>query len=654
VRIESVEISGFRSFGPKPVKVTFAGSLTGIVGPNGSGKTALLQALSKLFGVTRSQRSVVRSDFHVPPGVDLSDRSSREMFIDVIISLPELATDSATSKTIAPTFNVMRIKRPGDVPVCRMRMEARWDYDGTVDGEVSQTLHWISTLEAKIGDDQRHAITPPTRGLIQLYYTPANRDAASQIRSSTGALAARLLNAIDWSKAARTRIETASGEMQNIFAGEAAIKAISQSLTSRWSTLNADATDTEPTLALNSRRFEEIVRSVSVVFQQGPAGIERGLDTLSDGQQSLFYFALAAAVFDLERDAAAGAISGFDNKGLVTPALTVFAIEEPENHLSPYYLSRIVNQVRSLVDGDSAQAILTSHSPGVLSRIDPLEVRYCRLDAKTRLTSVKDIKIPKGSEAASKFVRGAMLAYPELYFARFVVLGEGDSEQVVLPMLASAMGMLVDTSFVAIVPLGGRHVHHFWRLLEGLGIPYATLLDLDIGRKGGGFGRIKTAVEQLIANGHDKDKLLEIEDGPLSQEEFADMHNWDNEGINGWVEFLRNYGVFFAEPLDLDLAMLAAFPDAYAATIPADGGPELTVEEAAVSALSKGGLAQYDGDLKNYKKLFPAYRYHFLTHSKPATHLRAIAELTKPALKVGMPESTRALLKYVAKNLRRD
>jgi putative ATP-dependent endonuclease of OLD family len=61
--------------------------------------------------------------------------------------------------------------------------------------------------------------------------------------------------------------------------------------------------------------------------------------------------------------------------------------------------------------------------------------------------------------------------YPELYFARFVILGEGDSEQVVLPRLASALGLEVDPAFVAIVPLGGRHVNHFWKLLNDLHIP---------------------------------------------------------------------------------------------------------------------------------------------------------------------------------------
>ena len=41
MRIESVTISGFRSFGLKPVTVDFAEDLTTIVGPNASGKTAL-------------------------------------------------------------------------------------------------------------------------------------------------------------------------------------------------------------------------------------------------------------------------------------------------------------------------------------------------------------------------------------------------------------------------------------------------------------------------------------------------------------------------------------------------------------------------------------------------------------------------------------
>ena len=117
-----------------------------------------------------------------------------------------------------------------------------------------------------------------------------------------------------------------------------------------------------------------------------------------------------------------------------------------------------------------------------------------------------------------------MLVFPELYFARFVILVEGDSERVVLPRLAEAEGIILDPSFVAVVPLGGRHVQHFWRLLNGLAIPHATLLDLDLGRSGGGFGRVKTTIGHLIEEGTPREQLLTLEDGKvLSPEQFEAM-----------------------------------------------------------------------------------------------------------------------------------
>jgi putative ATP-dependent endonuclease of OLD family len=638
-----------------PVTVALAGDLTAVIGPNASGKTALLQALAKLFGVTRAQRTIHRSDFHLPPDVDPSDRTPRTLFIDVMVALPELAKGSATAATVAPTFKHIRIERPGGSPVCRMRLEARWDDDGTVDGEVSQDLNWIDTLDAVIKDDQRHPMSPSDRGLIQLYYTPASRDAGAQIRATTGALAARLLRAIEWSEATRKAVETASKGLSDTFNAEIAIKAIGKALNDRWSALHDDETDTEPSITLISRRFDEVVRNVSVAFQQGPAGIERGLEALSDGQQSLFYFALAAAVFDLERDAVAGNIKGFDTEDLVIPALSIFAIEEPENHLSPYYLARIVQQIRSLVSDGMAQAIGTSHSPAVLSRVEPEEVRFCRCDLKTRLTAISAVDLPKGDEEASKFVRGAMLAFPELYFARFVILGEGDSERIVLPRLAKADGLSIDPAFVAIVPLGGRHVQHFWRLLDGLCIPHATLLDLDVGRNGGGYGRVKRAIEQLIGIGVDKKTLLATSGGGVvSDADLSKMHLRKDKHLQAWADSLASYSVFFSSPLDLDLAMLKAFPDAYAATIPSGGGPELTIEEAAKVVLSKDGLAEYDGDFEAYKALLPAYRYHFLTHSKPATHLRALLKVDDKALQKDMPDCLRPVLERVKTHLRRD
>lgn len=65
-----------------------------------------------------------------------------------------------------------------------MRLEAQWDDDGTVEGEVSQELFWVDTLDEQPENDKRHPVAVADRGLIQLYYTPASRDAATQTRAT--------------------------------------------------------------------------------------------------------------------------------------------------------------------------------------------------------------------------------------------------------------------------------------------------------------------------------------------------------------------------------------------------------------------------------------------------------------------------------------
>lgn len=252
-----------------------------------------------------------------------------------------------------------------------------------------------------------------------------------------------------------------------------------------------------------------------------------------------------------------------------------------------------------------------------------------------------------------------MLAFPELYFARFVLLVEGDSERIVLPRLARAEGLVLDPSFVAVVPLGGRHVQHFWRLLNGLSIPFATLLDLDLGRKGGGFGRVKTIISELLEADFPREQVLAIKDGVLSQEKLDKMHEWDSSDaswLGGWVSDLENYGVFFSGPLDLDMAMLTAFPTAYEAIIPKGGGPSMEADEAAKVVLGTGGkgIEDYKDDLATYKDRMPAYRYHFLTRSKPATHLQALAQLDDEALAKGMPKTYRELIAHINENLDRE
>ena len=55
-------------------------------------------------------------------------------------------------------FRRMLITRKDKPPVCRLQLDACWVDDGTVEGEVSQELYWVDTLEEALKDDKKHAV----------------------------------------------------------------------------------------------------------------------------------------------------------------------------------------------------------------------------------------------------------------------------------------------------------------------------------------------------------------------------------------------------------------------------------------------------------------------------------------------------------------
>lgn len=309
---------------------------------------------------------------------------------------------------------------------------------------------------------------------------------------------------------------------------------------------------------------------------------------------------------------------------------TVVAVEEPENSLSPHYLGRIVNALNEMTSDGDAQALIATHAPSMLRRVAPERIRYLRL-SRERTSCVTHIQLPDATDDAHKFVREAVQAFPEVYFSRLVVLGEGDSEEIVLPRLLQAKGAPVDESAVSIAPLGGRHVNHFWRLLSALQIPYLTLLDLDVARYQAGWGRIKVVNDQLAK--FEPKKVLP-EDWSLpkwnTKEAPVRTHHWFDDKKKSVFRELESRGVYFSEPLDLDFAMLLAYPDAYG--VVKEDPEESTIK--AVLGKSYHDASQYS---KDEQELFNTYHQRFKLGSKPAAHIDALAQLTDEELLADMP-----------------
>lgn len=644
VHIERINLQNFRSFGPEGQSIAVDPDLTTLVGANGAGKTVLMQALQRMFGISNEQRTIRRQDFHIP-SLEEEIPSKRTLTLEAIVAFPELDDEDGDHSVIPDFFHHMSVTDEGGKLKCRLRLDAEWEDDGSIDGYITSQFRAVTTWgEPEEADFQN--VRPADRSRIQLIYVPATRSAVSQVSAF---LKSRLWKAINWSEQVRSSFIQKATELNESFEGEKAISTVTGKLTERWQELHSAGTNSTPKFRPVDLRFEEFVRKVEVLLHPDESGRDRSIDELSDGQSSLFHIAMTSATIDVETEILAQPESeDFLGADLLLPSLTILALEEPENNLAPYYLSRIISQISSLVHGLRAQAVLSSHSPSILARIQPTQVRHFRLATESNTTVVRQLTLPNEENEAAKYIQQAVRAYPELYFAKVVVLGEGASEEIILPTISEAMGIPIDKSFVAMVPLGGRHVNHMWRLLTDLQIPFITLLDLDWGRHGGGWGRIKNAVAKLIDYGLDPSVIFGQNLNPLGyQHNLAAFDNYpvsDWNIINQWVLWLRWHKVYFSSPLDIDYSMLKAFPDQYrVAPDESSNGPSMRGEPGDAVMGDEGNPEFYADDLVNLRW----YRYLFLGRGKPSTHIRVLGSIPPEQLAQNAPEELRALIQSI-------
>lgn len=629
MKLQTIRLSNFQSFGAVPTEIRLE-EITYLIGPNGSGKTAALQALCRLFAFDPSLRRILRSDFHVPFN-ETAPPVERQLWIEADFLFPELDDDEDNS-TVAPHFGHMRLDEIDGTPRVRFRLTATMG----LDGDIEESMVYVLDINADGSPLTTAQVPRSERNHIHVHYLPARRDPADHIAYGANALLGRMLRAVNWD-AERTVIKGLTDQISDSLAANPSINAFSTSLKSAWSALHKGSFFADPKLTFVASEIEALLRHMSVSFTPGHDEQLVDFSRLSDGQKSMLYLSLVLSSQAIGRAVLAEEDDSFDANKLRPPVFTVVAVEEPENSLSPHYLGRIVNALSEMTSDGDAQALIATHAPSMLRRVAPERIRYLRL-TQERTTRVTHIQLPNATDAAHKFVREAVQAFPEVYFSRLVILGEGDSEEIVLPRLLQVKGAPVDESAVTIAPLGGRHVNHFWRLLSALQIPYLTLLDLDVARYAAGWGRIKYVNDQLAV--YEPSKVLPAGHG---------IPNWNDathkvRDYEHYLDALEDRDVYFSYPMDLDFAMLLAYPDAYG--VVREDPEESTIK--AVLGKSHDDASQYS---KDEQQLFNTYHQRFKLGSKPAAHIDALAQLTDEELLADMPASLSRLADAVIAKL---
>jgi putative ATP-dependent endonuclease of OLD family len=472
--LSRVTIENFRCFGEgdKGFALALKPGLTALVGENDSGKTAVIDALRFALGTTDQEwYRLEDSDFHTAgtgPGQTASE-------IRIVCKFENLSDADQRAFIEYLTYS----PKPADPPVLYVSWAAK--YAGDV-----RNGRLYRRVEMNSGEDgSGPAIPQDVRDLLRATYLRPLRDAAQALSAGRGSRLAQILNQDtrirDGGKpydptllkeqqidpAALTRLSVLGiGDLANdllhkqegVSATRADVDAHLKKLALTVENIRS-AVKVSGTTASAETRLRQLLEKLD--FSLGGPG-ELGL-----GSNNLLFMACELLLLAAE----AGS--------------RLLLIEEPEAHLHAQRQLRVMDYMQKQAAERGIQIIVTTHSPNLASAI--------KLDNIVMIREGRGLSLAHGQTLLElsdyRFLERFLdVTKANLFFARGVMIVEGEAENILVPTLTRMVGSDFTEHGVSIVNVGGIGLRRYARIFQrkdvakdgDLSIPVACVTDMDV------------------------------------------------------------------------------------------------------------------------------------------------------------------------------
>ena len=527
-RIARITLENYRSFRSASFPLAKQALL---IGANNSGKTSVLEAIDKVFGVGRRGYGFEESDL-------CQDGEPTEQLRQLRVEFELRPSTSAGSAFTAEEHALFETHIDFDQDgseVVLVRATAGHEADGVFRSR--------AVFLKRDGEDDG-PLDRLVRQRLKFFYLPALRDVRRELddRSGLWSRLAGLLEAAHDSERVAQLTDVAGRELVEAILGSERLRELGQRVTEALATvlyLEGEAVSAE--LRATALDFRTLLRRASLVV-----GIPGDQEPLPVGRQSTGVQALA--------------LFGLFRSYLETQDGDVLAIglEEPEAHLSPHAARSLV----TLACTGDTQTILTTHAPVVADVLDPRDVVLLRRHGQATTARV----VPASAfneEEALHLRREVRTASSSFLFGRVVLLVEGPTERWALPEFARqlwlnlddlsqseskqqgrsgfkrALDLDLDRLGITVVEVSGATFPPFLRLLneDCLAIPHAIVTDSD--------QTARTLVRQLARLGRLPDGF-DIDHPDLTVLETLGVFRWSQPDFEQYLVHVGGYQAYEA------------------------------------------------------------------------------------------------------------